>query len=68
IQKAKPEFKGDGKSDDYVNAFYDATVERVKADGFSSTGANHMMTSDGAAGAKKVEEMKSQRLNMKNSK
>ncbi|MBT2603749.1 DUF2213 domain-containing protein [Bacillus sp. ISL-53] len=68
IQKTKPDFKGDGKSDDYINAFYDASVERVKADGFSSTGSKHMLTSDGVASSKKIEEMKNLRLNMNTSK
>lgn len=67
IQKVKPEFKGDGKSDEYINAFYDATVERSKQDGFSSTGANQLNTSDykGDAG---LEDKRKQRLNMQNSK
>ncbi|WP_419882780.1 DUF2213 domain-containing protein [Peribacillus sp. B-H-3] len=68
IQKAKPDFKGDGKSEDYIDAFYEATVERVKNDGFSSTGPNHLLTGDGASNTKKLEEMKSQRLNMNQSK
>lgn len=68
IQNSKPDFKGDGKSDDYINAFYDASVERAKADGFSSTGYNHMLTGDGATGSNKIEAMKNQRLNMNSSK
>lgn len=47
IVKANADFKADGKSDDYVNAFYDATVERVKVDGFKSAGTNTVITSDG---------------------
>jgi uncharacterized protein len=68
IQKASPDFKGDGKSDDYINAFYDATVERVKADGFSSTGSNHMFSGDGSKKNKELEEKKQKRLNMKENK
>lgn len=68
IAKAKPDFKGDGKSDEYINAFYDATVERVKVDGFSSTGPNSLFTGDGGAGTNsaKIKEMKAKRMNMKN--
>lgn len=68
IQKAKPDFKGDGKSDDYVNAFYDATIGQVKQEGFSSVGANHLFSGDGAAANKQIAEMRSQRLNMNQSK
>ncbi|MET4562187.1 hypothetical protein ABIA69_003373 [Lysinibacillus parviboronicapiens] len=64
ISTAKAEFKGDGKSDDYINAFFDATVEQVQSTGFSSTGANSAYTGD--AGANKgLEEMKNKRLNMR---
>lgn len=31
IQKASPEFKADGKSDDYINARYDSVVESIDA-------------------------------------
>ncbi|CAM4012267.1 DUF2213 domain-containing protein [Mesobacillus zeae] len=65
IAKAKPDFKGDGKSEDYVNAFYDATIGQAKQAGFSSTGSNHLFSGDGSAASKNVEEMKNKRLNMK---
>lgn len=65
IATAKAEFKGDGKSDDYINAFYDATVEQVQSTGFSSTGANHAFTGDAKATEKEIEEMKNKRLNMR---
>ncbi|MGN8233226.1 DUF2213 domain-containing protein [Priestia flexa] len=65
IQKAKPDFKGDGKSDDYIDAFFDATLGRAKQEGFSSTGDNHMFTGDGSSSSKQIEEMKNKRLNMK---
>ncbi|MEG0470772.1 MAG: DUF2213 domain-containing protein [Solibacillus sp.] len=64
ISTAKTEFKGDGKSDDYINAFFDAMVGQVQATGFSSTGANAAFTGD-AAGDKSLQEMKNQRLNMR---
>ncbi|AKO92699.1 hypothetical protein BEH_11705 [Priestia filamentosa] len=63
IQKSKPDFKGDGQSDEYVNAFFDFTVGQVKQEGFSSTGSNHMFTGDNGNGSK-VQDMKNQRLNM----
>lgn len=67
IQKVKgDDFKADGKTDDYINAFFDATVERAKSDGFSSTGANHMFTGDGvgADGQKQIDKMRTDRLNI----
>lgn len=65
IATAKQDFKGDGKSDDYINAFFDATVERVNANGFSSTGSNSMITVDSAGTNKDMETMRAQRLNMR---
>ena len=65
ISTTKEEFKGDGKSDDYINAFFDATVGQVKNDGFSSTGANNAFTGDSKTKEKEIEEMKNNRLNMR---
>lgn len=64
IATTKQDFKGDGKSDDYINAFFDATVEQVQANGFSSTGENAAFTGDSAAN-KGLEELKNKRLNMR---
>ena len=64
IATTKQDFKSDGKSDDYINAFFDATVEQVQTNGFSSTGENAAFTGD-AAGNKDLEEMKNKRLNMR---
>ncbi|WP_332649682.1 DUF2213 domain-containing protein [Lysinibacillus sp. 54212] len=64
IATTKQDFKGDGKSDDYINAFFDATVEQVQATGFSSTGHNAAFTGD-AAGDTALQEMKNKRLNMR---
>ncbi len=66
ISTTKEEFKGDGKSDDYINAFFDATVEQVKETGFSSTGENNAFTGDSKTNEKEIEEMKNKRLNMRN--
>lgn len=66
IATTKEEFKGDGKSDDYINAFFDATIEQVQSTGFSSTGANNAFTGDAKANEKELEEMKNKRLNMRN--
>ena len=65
ISTTKQDFKGDGKSDDYINAFFDATVEQVQSTGFSSTGANSAYTGDAATNEKELEEMKNKRLNMR---
>jgi hypothetical protein len=67
IQTAKEDFKGDGKSDDYVNAFYDAMVGQIEAEGFHSDGANNLKNLQGAAGNKKaIEQKRADRMNMKN--
>ncbi|MFF5994272.1 DUF2213 domain-containing protein [Lysinibacillus sp. KU-BSD001] len=65
IAKSKAEFKGDGKSDEYINAFFDATVEQVNTQGYSSTGANSLFTGDAAGTTKDVEAMRAQRLSMR---
>ena len=66
IQSVNPEFKGDSKSDDYINAFYDATVANVQVNGFSSTGAQSALTVDsGGTQSKEINDMKAQRLNMR---
>lgn len=65
ILKRNPEFKGDSKSDDYVNAFYDATVTQAQKQGFSSTGKNGLYTGDGRTDSSDIEKMKRDRLNMK---
>lgn len=67
ILKANPDFKGDGKSDEYIDAFFDATVDRVKADGFSSTGANALLTGDGKQ-TTSLDAKRQARLNIKNQK
>lgn len=64
ISTTKQDFKGDGKSDDYINAFFDAMVEQVQAKGFSSTGANTAFTGDAGTDSD-VQEMKNKRLNMR---
>ncbi len=64
IQKSKQDFKGDGKSDDYINAFFDATVETVKANGFSSTGSNQMKMVGTDSGLNEINQKRNQRLNL----
>lgn len=64
IATTKQDFKGDGKSDDYINAFFDATIEQVSSLGFSSTGANSIITGDSRKNTD-VNAMREQRLNMR---
>lgn len=64
IATTKQDFKGDGKSDDYINAFFDATIEQVASQGFSSTGANSIITGDSRQNTD-VNAMREQRLNMR---
>lgn len=68
IQKVKgADFKADGKSDDYINAFYDASVERARTDGFSSTGANSVFTATVSTDAQdEIARLRAERLNIKN--
>ncbi|MED4455913.1 DUF2213 domain-containing protein [Metabacillus fastidiosus] len=66
IQSVNAEFKGDSKSDDYINAFFDATTAQVQVNGFSSTGAQSAFTGDSAGTqSKEINDMKAQRLNMR---
>lgn len=65
IATTKSEFKGDGKSDDYINAFFDATIEQVQSNGYSSTGENNAFTGDAATTNKNIDELKAQRLNLR---
>lgn len=64
IATTKQDFKGDGKSDDYINAFFDVTIEQVASHGFSSTGTNSIITGDSSQNTD-VNAMRAQRLNMR---
>ncbi|MFB6475765.1 DUF2213 domain-containing protein [Paenibacillus glucanolyticus] len=71
IEKVKgDDFKADGKSDEYIDAFFDATVERSKQDGFSSMGSNHLQTTGSYStdSQKEIENLRAKRLNLKDSK
>jgi uncharacterized protein len=68
IQKVNPDFKGDSRSDDYVNAFYDATVAKAQKDGFPSTGPNSLHTGGGnfkGDAAEQIEQKRNSRMNLK---
>ncbi|AFC32145.1 hypothetical protein PM3016_5445 [Paenibacillus mucilaginosus 3016] len=67
IQKVKgADFKADGKSDEYIDAFYDASVERARTDGFTSTGANSVITGSYTSDTQdEIAKAKSARLNVK---
>lgn len=64
IATTKQDFKGDGKSDDYINAFFDATITQVQSNGYSSYGPNSMVTVDSSQGTD-INAMRTQRLNMR---
>lgn len=70
IVSLNKEFKGDSKSDDYVNAFYDAATAQKMAEGFKSTGDNSAFTRTDAKDdqEKELEALKAQRLNLRNAK
>jgi hypothetical protein len=67
IVAVKPEFKGDGRSEEYINAFYEATVDNVNTRGFSSDGLNNLKNVGGKSkgSATDIEEKKNKRMNMK---
>ena len=67
IGKVQPDFKADGRSDDYVNAFFDATAQKAKKDGFSSTGNRSMFTSPSNNYSKDegIDKKRADRLSMK---
>lgn len=66
IQKADSEFKADEKSEEYINAFYDATVQKVKQDGFPSTGVNSLKTHKSEGNQQQThDDMRSKRMNVK---
>lgn len=66
ITSVKADFKADGLSDDYINGFFDLTTAQAQANGFSSTGANSMLTGDAAGSNAELEKMKADRLNLRN--
>ncbi|MGE7112726.1 DUF2213 domain-containing protein [Lysinibacillus sp. NPDC047702] len=64
IATTNKDFKGDGKSDDYINARFDTTIELVQSNGYSSTGPNSMIIVDSSQNTD-VNAMRAQRLNMR---
>lgn len=67
VQTAKADFKGEGKSDDYINAFYDSITEMIQSEGFHSDGANNLKNLGGGAGKNKdIDKKRADRMNMKN--
>lgn len=64
VAAVMPSFKADDKSDEYVNVAFDMAVEQVTTQGFSSTGANSIITGD-ASQSTDINAMQAQRLNMR---
>lgn len=67
IRKINPEFKGDRRSDDYMNAFYDATVAKAQKHGFASVGRNSLHTGGSYQGdvTEQIEQKRNSRLVLK---
>ncbi|MFX3616232.1 MAG: DUF2213 domain-containing protein [Sporolactobacillus sp.] len=66
ITKINADFKGDSKSDDYVNAYYDSMLDLAKKEGFHSDGANNLKNFNGIQeGKKKIDKSRSDRMNIK---
>lgn len=66
ITKINPDFKGDSKSDDYVNAYFDSMTDIAKKEGFHSDGANNMKNWNGIQeGKKKIDQKRADRMNIK---
>lgn len=66
ITKIKSDFKGDGKSDDYVNAYFDSMLDIAKKEGFHSDGLNNLKNFNGVEqGKKKIDQKRADRMNIK---
>ncbi|WP_239256678.1 DUF2213 domain-containing protein [Listeria ilorinensis] len=63
ITKADEAFKEDGKSDDYINAFYDAMSSNAKKQGFTND-ANFSKGKPSPEKEEEIEKKKAERLNL----
>ncbi|MBC1722258.1 DUF2213 domain-containing protein [Listeria seeligeri] len=66
IASVKKDFKADGKSDDYINAFYDALTAQVEAQGFTADAAfnsGNLKTKEKEV-KEEIEKKKAARLNL----
>lgn len=58
------DFKGDGKSDDYINAFFDAMTVNAKSKGFTQGARFNDAKDKSEEQEEEINKMKAQRLNM----
>jgi len=63
IQTVDEDFKGDEKSDEYINARFDATIALIDKKGFKSVGANNLKAT--SKNDSKVEELRQKRISLK---
>ena len=68
IQSVNKDFKGDGKSDDYVNAFFDSVTATSTNSGFTQGAAFSRSDASDKKTEKEIDELKQNRLNMKKKK
>jgi hypothetical protein len=64
IAKTSPDFKGDGKSDDYIAAYFDSAVANVEKKGFTNPAAFNDAKDKDKEAAEEIEKQKNNRLNM----
>lgn len=64
ISEVNKDFKGDDKSDDYVNAFFDAMTETVGKTGFTQGAVFNDGKDKEKVNAEEIEALKNKRLNM----
>ena len=64
IQTVDSDFKGDEKSEEYINARYDATIALIEKHGFKAVGDKNMKAMENDS-VDKFEELRSKRLNLK---
>lgn len=66
IVKINPDFKGDGKSGDYVNAYFDSMLDFSKKEGFHSDGVNNLQNFNANTQAQsEIDKKRNARMNMK---
>lgn len=64
IQSVNPDFKGDGKTDEYVDAFFDSLTTVYKKDGFAQPIIGAKRGDSSKKTEEEIEEMKKKRMNM----
>lgn len=64
ITKTNSNFKGDGKSDDYINAYFDSMTAMATEKGFTASAVFNDAKDKDKEAAEEIEKQKNNRLNM----